>query len=181
MTTALLIIDMQMDMALRTARGVDRANPEAEERVAELLALFRARGLPVIHVHHDEPGMSAAAGDANAAPMPCALPLPGEAVFVKHGSSAFSGTGLEAHLKAEGIDRLAVAGAVATFCVNSSVRAAADLGYPVLLAGDALIGFDLRRADRSRIPAQTVLDVTLAALGADFARVMPTAEIAAAL
>ena len=125
--------------------------------------------------------MSVAAGDANAAPMPCAVPLPGETVFVKHGSSAFAGTGLDAHLKAGGIDRLVVAGAVATFCVNSSVRSAADLGYPVLLAGDALVGFDLRRADGSRIPAATVLDVTLAALGADFARVLPAAEIAAAL
>lgn len=47
MTTALLIIDMQGFVASRTAAGRERVNPDAEQRTADLLALFRARGLPV--------------------------------------------------------------------------------------------------------------------------------------
>ena len=67
MTTALLVIDMQMEMAHRTEAGRDRANPQAEAHVADLLTLFRARSLPVIHVHHSEPGMSIAAVSAEIA------------------------------------------------------------------------------------------------------------------
>ena len=43
-TTALLVIDMQMEMAHRTEAGRDRANPQAESHGAGLLALPRARG-----------------------------------------------------------------------------------------------------------------------------------------
>ena len=43
-TTALLVIDMQMEMAHRTEAGRDRANPQAEAHVAGLLALPRADG-----------------------------------------------------------------------------------------------------------------------------------------
>jgi nicotinamidase-related amidase len=181
MTTALLVIDMQMEMTHRTDAGRERANPEAEAHVAGLLALFRARGLPVIHVHHDEPGTRVALGQPGGAVMPCAAPLAHETVLVKSRSSAFTGTGLDAHLKQHGITRLVVAGAVAAFCVTSTVRWASDLGYQVLLPGDALIGFDLPRADGSRIPADAVLDVTLTLLGADFATVVASAGVPALL
>jgi nicotinamidase-related amidase len=181
MTTALVVIDMQMEMADRTEAGRDRANPQAEAHIADLLALFRARGLPVIHVHHSEPGMSIATGDANAAVMPCAMPVPGEAVLVKSASSAFAGTGLDAHLRAEGIGRIVLVGAVAGFCITSTTRSASDLGYRVILPQEALVGFDVPRADGSRISAAAVLDVTLALLGADFAQVMPAASVPSAL
>ena len=55
MATALLVIDMQMEMAHRTQAGRDRANPLAEAHVADLLTLFRARGLPVVALT-DRPG-----------------------------------------------------------------------------------------------------------------------------
>lgn len=181
MTTALLVIDMQMEMAHRTEAGRERANPQAEERVAELLALFRARGLPVVHVHHDEPGTPVAMGQPGAEVMPCARPLPGEPVFLKSRSSAFAGTGLESHLRAQGIDRIVLTGAVAAFCVTSTTRAASDLGFQVILPGDSLIGFDFPRPDGSRISAEALLDMTLTILGADFARVMPTGAVAQAI
>ena len=181
MTTALLIIDMQGFVASRTAAGRERVNPEAEQRTADLLALFRARGLPVIHVHHDEPGSPVALDQPDGAVLPCALPIPGEAVLTKSASSAFTGTGLDAHLRAQGIERIVLTGAVAAFCVTSTTRAASDLGYQVILPSDAVVGFDLPRPDGSRISAATVLDVTLTLLGADFAEVLPTAAIAARL
>jgi nicotinamidase-related amidase len=181
MTAALLVIDMQMEMAFRTRSGRERANPQAEENVAALLALFRAQNRPVIHVHHDEPGTPVAFGAPGGAVMPCAMPRDKETILTKNRSSAFHGTGLDAHLKANAISHLVIAGAVAAFCVTSTTRAASDLGYTVLLPHDALIGFDIPRSDGSRIAAATVLDVTLALLGSDFARSLPTADIAAAL
>ncbi|EEW25873.1 cysteine hydrolase family protein [Rhodobacter ferrooxidans] len=185
MTAALLVIDMQMGMARRSAEGRPRANPQAEDNTAALLALFRARGLPVIHVHHDDPGTPFSKGQPDGEPMPCAQPAPGEAVFWKSTSSAFSGTGLDAHLRKRGIDRLVLIGAVAAFCVTSTTRAASDLGFQVILPGDALIGFDIPAHDAKdsggRIDADTVLRVTLSLLGADFAQLVTTAEVASVI
>ena len=102
-------------------------------------------------------------------------------MFWKHGSSAFAGTGLEAHLRAAGITRLVLVGAVAAFCVTSTTRWASDLGFQVILPGDALIGFDIQAHDGKQgtmIDAETVLRVTLSLLGADFADVVQTVRVA---
>ena len=56
--------------------------------------------------------------------MACARERPGETVLVKTTSSAFPSTSLETHLRERGIARLFVVGAVAGFCVNSTVRSA---------------------------------------------------------
>ncbi len=183
MTTALLVIDMQMGMAHRTATGRARANPAAEDNVAALLALFRVRGLPVVHVHHNDadPASDFFPGSAGHPPMPCAAPVPGESVLHKHASSAFAGTALDALLRRQRSDRIVVVGAVAAFCVTSTVRAASDLGFQVILPGDALIGFDLPAHDGGRIDAATVLRVTLSLLGADFAQLTTTDQVASLL
>lgn len=181
MTTALLCIDMQKGMADRIASGRPIANAGAEDRVAALIALFRARGLPVVHVHHDEPGTPFARGLPSGEPMPCAQPAPGEAVLWKSRSSAFAGTGLDAHLRANGIERLVIIGAVAAFCVTSTTRAASDLGFKVILPGDALLAFDIPAHDGGRIDPDTVLRVTLSLLGADFAQLVTTDQVAALL
>ena len=181
MTTALLIIDMQMGMADRIAAGAEVAVPAAPDNMARLLALFRARALPVVHVHHDQPGTPFAKDVPGGAPMPCALPLPDETVLCKSGSSAFAGTGLDAHLRRHGIDRIVLIGAVAAFCVTSSTRAASDLGFQVILPGDALLGFDVPAHDGGRIDAASVHRVTLSLLGADFATLTTTDQVAALL
>lgn len=183
MTAALVIIDMQEGMADRIRAGREQANPRAEENTAALLALFRARGLPVIHVFHDDahPDSPFRKGLPSAEPMACARPVAGETVFWKHGSSAFHGTGLEAHLRGRGIDTIVLTGAVAAFCVTSSTRQGSDLGFRILLPGDALIGFDLPAHDGGRLDAHTVLRVTLSLLGADFATLVTSAEVAALL
>jgi nicotinamidase-related amidase len=182
--TALLVIDMQEGMAERTRAGRERGNPQAEAHVASLLALFRARGLPVVHVLHDDPDPSSPfrKGQPLGEPMDCARPGPGETVLWKHGSSAFHGTGLEAHLRGQSIGRIVLVGAVAAFCVTSSTRWASDLGFQVVLPGDALIGFDIPAHDAretgGRIDAETVLRVTLSLLGADFAQLVTTDQVA---
>jgi nicotinamidase-related amidase len=181
MSRAILVIDMQEGMADRIRAGRPTATPDAPGRIAALLSQARADGLPVIHVLHDDmhPDSPFRKGEPGAEPMPCAVPKAGETVFWKHGSSAFHGTGLDAHLKAQGVTELVVAGAVAAFCVTSTVRQASDLGYKVLLPQDALLGFDLPAHDGGRLDAGTVFRVTLSLLGADFATLTTTADLAA--
>ena len=168
-------------MADRIRAGRPTATPDSPDRIAALLAAARAQGLPVIHVLHDDPHPDSPfrKGLPGAEPMPCAIPQVGETVFWKHGSSAFAGTGLDPHLKSLGITELVVAGAVAAFCVTSTVRMASDLGYRVLLPQDALLGFDLPAHDGGVIDAGTVLRVTLSLLGADFATLTTVKGLAA--
>lgn len=181
MTIALLCIDMQEGMADRIAAGRPQANPMAEAHVAALLALFRARGLPVVHVHHDEPDTPFQRHLPAGAPMACAMTVAGEAVLWKSRSSAFAGTGLEGLLRDKGVDRIVVIGAVAAFCVTSTVRAASDLGFGVVLPGDALLAFDIPAHDGGRIGADEVLRVTLSLLGADFAQLVKADQVASVL
>ena len=183
MATALLVIDMQMHMADRTASGRPRCNPDAETHVASLLALFRVKGLPVFHVmHHDlDPTSLFQKGLHEADPMPCAVPLEGEEVFWKTGSSGFSGTGLDSALRRAGITRIVLVGAVAAYCITSTTRAGHDLGFDIILPGDALLGFDLPAHDGGRIDPDTALRVTLATLGSDFAKLVTTDRVAALL
>ncbi|WP_417700836.1 isochorismatase family protein [Pseudophaeobacter sp.] len=180
---ALLVVDMQMEMANATAAGRPRANPDAEDNVASLLAGFRGAGLPVLHVLHDDPRPESKFRRdlASGQPMPCAQPLPSETLFWKTGSSGFVGTGLAATLEAEGITNLVIVGGVAAFCVNSTARSAANLGFQIEVVEDALIAFAMPARNGGDIDAHLVLEVTLSGLAAGFGAVVPTAEVLARL
>ncbi|MDE3122146.1 MAG: cysteine hydrolase [Paracoccaceae bacterium] len=175
---ALVIVDMQMEMLHRMEAGRDHVNPAAPERIAELAGAFRREGFPVIHVRHcaSDAGLPFHPEAPGFQPMPCDLSEEGEAVFLKRASSAFSGTDLERHLRERGITDLVVTGAVAGFCVNSTVRAGSDLGFKMTVVRDAVIGFD---EPSSGIPARRIFDVTMALLEADFAKVCDTSDVIA--
>ncbi len=173
---ALLIIDMQREMQHRIAAGRDCVNPTAPDRIATLAEAYRRRGRPVVHVRHqDSDPTSPLHPDAPGfPPMDCALPQADEPVFVKRTSSAFASTDLAAWLLSRGLHDVAVCGAVAGFCVNSTVRAGADLGFRMTVVRDAVIGFDLPAAGQS---AQVLFDSTMALLAADFATLVDSAAL----
>jgi nicotinamidase-related amidase len=177
--SALLVIDLQQEFARRTAAGLPRSNPQAEGCIAALVARFRAGGLPVVHVHHDDPSPASGfrLGMPGGAPMPCAAPIEGEPVFVKRGSSAFIGTDLETCLRGQGLTRLIVIGAAINFCVASTVRGAANLGFDVTVVQDAVFGFGITGPDGRAHDPETVLSVTLATLSAGFAAARPSAGL----
>ncbi|PTW59712.1 nicotinamidase-related amidase [Breoghania corrubedonensis] len=179
MTSALVIIDMQMEMQARLDAGRDHVGSHAPANIAALAAAFRAAARPVVHIRHrDDDPASPLHPEARGYPaMPCAQADAGEPVFVKTTSSGFASTDLEAYLRTHGITHLFVTGAVAGFCVNSTIRAAADLGFRASIVRDAVIGFDLPKAGLS---ARTIFDVTIAQLDGEFAEVVDTASVLAA-
>lgn len=179
MSTALLVIDVQMDFVTRRDRGMVWGNPDADTNIAKVLKAFRDKGLPVLHVHHNDPNPedSFHAGQPGSAVQPFAASLPGEAVFIKHGSSGFIGTGLADHLTAEGITGLVIVGGAANYCVDSTARMAGNLGYATTVVGDALINFRQRLRDGREMAAGDVLALTLANLEGEFAHIASVNEI----
>jgi nicotinamidase-related amidase len=178
---ALLVIDVQQ--GLDDPRWGARNNPDAEARIADLLAAWRATDRPVIHVQHlslepQSPLREDAPGHAFKAQ---ALPIAGEPVFRKHVNSAFIGTGLEAHLRANGIDAVVVVGLTTDHCVSTTIRMAGNLGFTVTAVEDATATFERRGEDGTHYSADLMHRVELASLRGEFASVRSTQEILAAL
>ena len=175
--TALLLIDFQQ--GLDDPRYGKRNNPHAEQRIADLLAAWRGSRSPVIHVQH----MSTAAGSMLGEGMPGnafkpeAQPIAGEPVFQKSVNSAFIGTDLETHLRANAIDSLVIVGTTTDHCVSSTARMASDLGFDVTVVEDATATHERAGADGSRISADVMHRAALASLQGEFAKVRSTADI----
>jgi nicotinamidase-related amidase len=176
--TALLIIDVQRDyfpggrMELEGSEG-------AVERIAGLLDHFRKSWLPVIHVQHVSvrPGATFfLPGTPGMEFHETVRPLEGEAVVIKNRPNSFSGTELEPLLRELGVRRIVLAGMMTHMCVDSTVRAAFDLGFECIVAADCCATKTLKIFDRE-IPAADVQRSFLAALNGTFARVMKKEEI----
>lgn len=172
---ALLIIDMQNFVEDRIAQGVEFAPSGCIENMIEVVRHFRAQGKPIIHIRHESnvSGSTLSKNSVHAAPIPAFAPLKGETVFIKSTSSAFASTELCSYLQSAGLRDVTVIGAVAGYCVNSTVRAGADLGFNMTVIRDAIISFSLPEVG---LKAPTVLDVTLGLLDGEFAQLVATEE-----
>jgi nicotinamidase-related amidase len=180
-TAALLLIDVQR--GLDEASLGERNNPQAEANMAELLAIWRKRGAPVLHVRHcstepDSPLRPELPGNAFKTEVE---PLAGERVFDKTVNSAFVGTGLDDYLREAGIDRLVIVGLTTDHCVSATTRSASDLGYDVTLASDATAAFGRTGYDGIHYSGDEIHRVNLVSLDGEFCRVRSTAEIAATM
>jgi nicotinamidase-related amidase len=178
MTTALVLIDIQNDYFPGGAMPL--AGPDAAAaQAARLLAHFRAAKWPVFHVQHIAAEREATffrPGTAGAEIHAAVKPLPGEPVVVKHFPNSFRETTLFADLRAAGATRVAFAGMMTHMCVDTTVRAAADLGFDCVLAGDACATRSLSHAGQA-VDAGAVQLSYLAALNDGFAKVVGTSEV----
>jgi nicotinamidase-related amidase len=128
-SAALIVIDVQQ--AIDDPSWGQRNNPEAEQNIAALLAVWRDSGRPIYHVRHDssEPDSTYRPGQPGNDFKPEAAPLEGETVIVKRVNSAFIGTELEARLRAGGQQILLVMGVITNNSVEATVRMAGNLGF----------------------------------------------------
>jgi nicotinamidase-related amidase len=180
MSKALVLIDLQNDYfpgGRMELVGADAAVRQA----AGLLEAFRARSLPVLHIQHLSKRAGATfflPGTQGAEIHSAVRPGAGERVFVKHFPSAFRETDLQAALRELGVSQPVFAGMMTHLCVDTTVRAAADLGFQCALAHDACATRNLKFGER-KVSAEDVQVAYLAALNGSFASVRSAAELAA--
>jgi len=165
--TALMMIDLQYVDAHRDfgigAAGqrngwtndmeyyFSRLESEAIPNVQRILEACRAAGIPPIHVRvmnlagdsadtswrYKAMGILVPPGSKDAEFVEEVAPLPGEVVLSKTTSNTFLSTNVDFLLRNMGIDTIIMTGVVTNNCVESTTRGAGDLGYKVLLVGDA--------------------------------------------
>lgn len=180
MTQALLIVDIQNDYFPGGAMELE-GSPEAGARAAALLQAFRQRSLPVVYIRHvaARPGATFfLPGTKGSEIHDCVAPMAGETVFQKQYPNAFRETPLLEHLKGLRVTDLVVAGMMTHMCIDTTVRAAADLGFACLLAGNACATKTLSFGG-AVVPAREVQAAFLAAINGTFAQVMTVEEIGA--
>lgn len=144
---AVIVIDLQAGTL-----GNPTVHPAADivARSVDLIAAFRARGLPVVlaSVVGSPSGLNNYGGGAREYPAEFSVLAPeldvqpSDILLTRSTWSAFAGTDLSLTLKALGVTQVVLAGVATSFGVESTARGAYDLGYNVVIATDAIT--DLR-------------------------------------
>jgi nicotinamidase-related amidase len=107
-------------------------------------------------------------------------PVEGETVFQKNYPNSFRETRLLEHLREHQVSQLVIAGMMTHMCIDTTTRAAADLGFQCVLAHDACATRALSFGGAT-VSAANVQTAFLAALGGLFAKVLSVEEICANL
>jgi nicotinamidase-related amidase len=178
MSTALVLIDLQNDYFPGGTMELVGAQA-AVARAAELVQTFRQNALPIFHVQHLATRAGATfflPGTTGAEIHDSVRPAEGEALVVKHFPNSFRETTLHGLLRSVNASRLVVAGMMTHMCVDTTVRAATDIGFQCLLAGDACATRDLQLSTE-HVRARDVQLAYLAALNGTFATVKSTQDL----
>ncbi|MFJ2488375.1 cysteine hydrolase family protein [Pseudomonas sp. NPDC087639] len=176
---ALIIIDQQKGI-LQPRLG-RRNNPQAEERILDLLALWRRSGRPVIHVQHlsRSPDSVFWPEHSGVEFQERFLPQDSEWLIQKQVPDAFCATELEARLRQAGIGQLIIVGVATNNSVESTARTAGNLGFDTWVAEDACFTFDKTDYFGTPRSAEEVHGMSLGNLHGEYATVVSAGQILA--
>lgn len=177
----LVVVDLQNDYF--PGGKLPLWNVEAvRDNAARAIASARQAGTPVIHVRHEFPDDRApffVAGTEGAHIHPSVAPAGGEDIVLKHHANSFRETRLREVLDGHNSKEVVIVGAMSHMCIDATARAAADLGYNVVVLHDACTTLDLGFGDEA-VPAPQVHAAFMAALGTGYARLQSVDEHIAA-
>lgn len=180
MKPTLLIVDIQNDYftgGKMELTGMDAAC----ENASKLLSWFRGKNYPVVFIQHLATKPNATffiPGTSGAEIHQSIMPFSNETVIIKHFPNSFRETSLQQFLEQYGLTELVICGAMTHMCIDTTTRAAADLGYSCKLIADACATRDLV-FDGKKVQADQVQTAYLAALNGSFAQVVSTEQFLA--
>lgn len=175
--TVLLVIDIQnfyFEQGLVPLTG----SVDAARQARRVIDDFRGRTWPVIHVRHVPKAVASTNGepaDPQYVIRPEVQPVAGERVISKRFANSFRETDLLDVLKAEGATRVVIVGMQTHMCVEAASRAAADLGFEVVVVSDACATRPLAFGSRT-VPADMVHATALATIKGTYGRVVTVDE-----
>lgn len=177
MKEALLLIDIQNDY-FPGGKMELVSMEEAAKKAGELLKAFRTAGKPVFFIKHISTRSDATffiPGTKGTDIHSSVSPLPDETVIEKHSPNSFLQTELLSVLKEPDVTDLIICGAMSHMCIDTTVRAAKELGFKCTLIADACATRNLKFGEEI-LPAQTVHASFMAALDGMFATIMTADE-----
>ncbi len=181
MKTALLVIDIQNDYF--PGGRMELVGPlEAARHAYDLLQCFREHDQPHVHIQHlsTRPGATFFIPGTRGADIHDSVAhFEGEPLVQKRYPNSFRETNLLELLKDWGAERVIITGMMTHMCVDATARAAADLGFQVIVAEDACATRDLTYGDTT-VPAGMVHKAFLAALKS-YGQVLPAEQVIAHL
>lgn len=135
MPFALLIVDVQR--ALTEGPQACHDSDPVIARINAVAARARAAGAPVVFIQHETATGAFVHGSPTWQLAPCLHTAASDLFVRKTTPDAFERTALKSLLDQRGVTALAICGMQSEFCVDTTTRRAAALGYPVLLVADA--------------------------------------------
>ncbi|NUS57453.1 MAG: isochorismatase family protein [Streptomycetaceae bacterium] len=134
--TALVLVDL-MDRIVALPLE-PRKGTEVLAAAQELAAAFRAVGAPVALIRVERAGV---AEQPPGSGLVAGLARDGDLEIVKRTIGGFQGTDLDERLREHGVRTLVFGGIATNLGVESTARAAGDLGYDLVFVEDAMSAF----------------------------------------
>jgi len=151
---------------------------EAAVNVEELISIFRKNKWPVVYIQHvaAKPDASFFIPETFGSEIHESIrPLENETVIVKNFPNSFRNTKLGEYLNSHQLNDLVICGAMSHMCIDSTVRAASDLGYSCIVISDACATRNLTFQEIT-VNAVDVQTAFMTALNGTFAKVITNRE-----
>ncbi|RIQ10835.1 isochorismatase family protein [Jiangella rhizosphaerae] len=132
-TTALVLVDL-MDRIVGLPLA-PRSGADVVATAHRLAGEFRAAGAAVVLIRVERPNVDEQPPGSD---LVAGLVSDGDVVVVKRSIGGFYGTGLHERLRELGVSTLVFGGIATNLGVESTARAASDLGYDVVFVSDAM-------------------------------------------
>jgi len=173
----LVILDLQK--AIDHPAWGTRNNPGTEDRLAQLLSVWRLRGWPVLHVRHNSSNLSSLyrEGKSYYGFKPEVAPISGEPVLTKTVHSAFVEDGLRNALADIGTKTFILAGVKTNNSIEATVRHGSNLGYDIHLLADGCFTHDQKDWGGKSWSADDVHLLTLSNLDREYCNVTIIDEV----
>jgi nicotinamidase-related amidase len=178
MKRALIIVDIQNDYfpgGKLELVGIE----EAAKNAGYALELFRAKKLPIFHIRHlsNREGATFFIPETKGAEIHESVsPKNGEYLIQKNFPNSFRDTSLKDQLQGLNVQEVVICGAMTHMCIDTTVRAAFDLGLACVVVSDACATKNLEY-DGMIIEAPQVQAAFMAALSSPFAQIIKANEL----